>query len=672
MVLNWRVLLGLVVGGVVAFACLSVAEAGALFRCESVGLNTEDCEFAQAPRAVSSDASPTPVITVPRPLVEGEGLDFHLPIYAQYTGDAGGGICDAGGCKAEWIYRFLGEYRGGQLLQNDGGGPELALGGTPLGPLSGCTPSVYVDGGYVTGALGCTTSAFGGARASVELQMPPNATAAVYAVSPNIAATTFSSPIFVSISCTKGCSTAFAASVAGANLTGVTSVSDFLVTGYLPAGSYVAGTRSVNVYANPLSPVAAFLNSFTFATSAVTSVSPTGGATAGGTFVTVMCNAGCTGVTGVTLNGVACTGVSVVDDQHVTCTSGPGTGTGAVHLTGGSSPTDLTNGWTYADPPSLNALTYPILGPATPTGSTPGVTLSGTNMSVSTTCSFAGATGTTLSSSDSSHVTVRPPTTAAWSSGGIQCCNGGSCSNTIANATTPATAAAYYSITDDAAECVYAGEGYSSPTATGILAGTTFTRQTTGGFTGASAPTLATWKGGPGLTFTVNTNLQGAFASPISGDASVYVASDYTSIDSGGASLITDSNSCSNATGRWVINYAGTQVSVQNGTNAVSELFTSSTSTTYGILGTFSANASGAFVNHNNSAGQTGTFAAGLSNLTGWTIGERCDGTTTAHVSFAGHLGLLCISKGAGTKFTTGTNSDLSHFETLRSAIWQP
>ncbi|MFE3548019.1 beta strand repeat-containing protein [Streptomyces kronopolitis] len=140
---------------------------------------------------------------------------------------------------------------------------------------------------------------------------------------------------------------------------------------------------------------------------AVLSVSPTSGATGGGTVVTVN-GTGFTGATAVRFGATQGTAVTVVSDTQITVTSPPGTGTVQVTVTtpAGTSNQFVTFGYTATPAPVLSALS-PNTGPAS--GGTV-VTLSGTG--------FTGATAVRFGSVSASFTVVSSTQIAATAPAG--------------------------------------------------------------------------------------------------------------------------------------------------------------------------------------------------------------------------------------------------------------
>jgi hypothetical protein len=127
--------------------------------------------------------------------------------------------------------------------------------------------------------------------------------------------------------------------------------------------AHALGTIDV-VVTNIDSQSATLANGFTYKIPpTVTSVAPIGGNITGGTAVTVTGSAFVSGAT-VTFGGAACAGVVFVNATTLTCTT-PAHAAGAVDVTVTNPDTlshTLTNGFTYAGPPTVTSIT-PALGP---------------------------------------------------------------------------------------------------------------------------------------------------------------------------------------------------------------------------------------------------------------------------------------------------------------------
>lgn len=220
-----------------------------------------------------------------------------------------------------------------------GCGPTLVWNGTALELLAPSCPVGWVASGWATGFH---SKDLNGVDAG-----PPSP--AVLSVDKPLLATTYSGSTSIAITTTAGAATGVtAATYKGVSLTGCSAGTSSLVNCTLPAGTYGAGTGNVTV-SSPSSPTAC-VNCATFVQSAVSSISPTSGPAGGSTAVTITLNVG--GLNGCatapTLDTVSCTSCAVVNDQTITCTSAAGSaGTGDVVVTSPSSPTALTNGWTY-------------------------------------------------------------------------------------------------------------------------------------------------------------------------------------------------------------------------------------------------------------------------------------------------------------------------------------
>jgi hypothetical protein len=161
------------------------------------------------------------------------------------------------------------------------------------------------------------------------------------------------------------------------------------ITAVPPAGTPALVDVSVTTAAGTVTKVGAY----TFvAPPVVSAVSPTTGATAGGTAVTIT-GANFTGSTGVTFNGVAATDFSVIDDNTITVTMPAGTaGAANVVVTGPYSTGTLNSAFTYVAPPAITSIT-PAAGP---TGGATAVTIHGSAFSGATSVKFGNTAATSF------------------------------------------------------------------------------------------------------------------------------------------------------------------------------------------------------------------------------------------------------------------------------------
>ncbi|HEY3815345.1 MAG TPA: IPT/TIG domain-containing protein, partial [Caulobacteraceae bacterium] len=202
-------------------------------------------------------------------------------------------------------------------------------------------------------------------------------------------------PSITSISPTSGTAGAFVL-INGAGFTGATSVTfggvaaSFSVTNdgqigaTAPAGTGVVDVRVTTAYGTSLTGA---VDQFTYPASGapvITQISPTGGATVGGTSVTIT-GSGFTGATAVKFGTKAATAFTVNSDTQVTATSPSGTGAVDITITtsAGTSATVAADKFTYGAVPAVTRVS-PTSGPSTG-GTTVTVTGSG----------FTGATAVT-------------------------------------------------------------------------------------------------------------------------------------------------------------------------------------------------------------------------------------------------------------------------------------
>src|SRR5580658_1755372 len=160
------------------------------------------------------------------------------------------------------------------------------------------------------------------------------------------------------------------------------------ITATTPAGT--AGAVNVTV-TNPGGQSAILTNGFTYVTGVtVSSVSPSNGAPAGGTAVTITGTDFASGAT-VTFGGAAATSVVVVSATEITATTPAGTaGAVTVTVTSGGQNGSLADGFTYVAPPTVTSVS-PSSGSSL--GGT-AVTVTGTNFASGATVTFgAGRQG---------------------------------------------------------------------------------------------------------------------------------------------------------------------------------------------------------------------------------------------------------------------------------------
>ncbi len=186
---------------------------------------------------------------------------------------------------------------------------------------------------------------------------------------------------------------------------GATVVSSTQVTCTTPPGSGTVSVVLTNVDGNAATLGFSFTYTGTGAT--VTSVSPSVGPAAGGTFVTVTGTNFVSGAT-VTFGGGSATSVVIVSTTQITCVT-PSGAAGPVNVTvtnPSASPGTLVNGFTYQGPaPTLTSAT-PNVGPIA--GGTL-VTLAGTNFLAGATVTFGGTVATSVTVASTTQITCVTP-----------------------------------------------------------------------------------------------------------------------------------------------------------------------------------------------------------------------------------------------------------------------
>ncbi len=136
-------------------------------------------------------------------------------------------------------------------------------------------------------------------------------------------------------------------------------------------------------------------------------VSPSGGALAGGTSVTLG-GANLSGTTAVTFGGTAATIIAATSTSVTVTTPARAAGSVAIAITAPSGSDSLSSAFTYHAPPTLTSLS-PTTG--TTSGGT-SVTLTGTNLSGATAVTFDGGAAT-ITGTTATSVTVTTPAHAA-------------------------------------------------------------------------------------------------------------------------------------------------------------------------------------------------------------------------------------------------------------------
>ncbi|MGC2184979.1 MAG: IPT/TIG domain-containing protein, partial [Terriglobales bacterium] len=192
----------------------------------------------------------------------------------------------------------------------------------------------------------------------------------------------------------------------GVAATNVSLVNSTTMTAMTPAGS--AGGVTVTVTFNGQS--GSLANGFTYiAVPTVSSVSPNGGPTAGGTAVTITGANFAAGAT-VTFGNAAATNVNVTNTTTITAIT-PAGSVGAVTVTvaANGQSGSLANGFTYTTAPVVSSVS-PNNGP---TAGGIGVTITGSNFTAGVTVTFGGTAATNVVVVNSTSITATTPAHAA-------------------------------------------------------------------------------------------------------------------------------------------------------------------------------------------------------------------------------------------------------------------
>jgi hypothetical protein len=192
------------------------------------------------------------------------------------------------------------------------------------------------------------------------------------------------------------------ADIGGSVLTGV-SHNSTQIFGTTAAGG--AGSYNVNVYTNQGPGVASWYGYTFVSPPSVSSCAPSSGSTLGGNYVAIY-GANMSGATSITFGGVAGTALSNIDANGVQCYA-PAHAAGAVNVsvTNSYGTGTGTSVYTYVTPPSLSTCT-PVRG-LTHGGTD--VTLTGANLSGTTSVTFGGTAATNLVVVNSTTITCRTP-----------------------------------------------------------------------------------------------------------------------------------------------------------------------------------------------------------------------------------------------------------------------
>lgn len=193
----------------------------------------------------------------------------------------------------------------------------------------------------------------------------------------------------------------------GVAATGVTVNSDTQITATTPGHS--AGIVDVTVTTAVGTGTGSNLYSYATSPPTVTAISPTSGSTLGGTQVTIT-GTNFTGTPQVTINGVAAAQVTVINSTTLTAVTPAGTGSnGPVVVTTSFGNSIAANIYSYVAPvpptPPAPTVTSVSLGFGTTLGLTP-VTITGTNLTGTTSVTFGGNPATSV-------IVVNPTTITA-------------------------------------------------------------------------------------------------------------------------------------------------------------------------------------------------------------------------------------------------------------------
>ena len=204
----------------------------------------------------------------------------------------------------------------------------------------------------------------------------------------------------------SGLSGAAAVQFGGVNASSYTVNSATSITATAPAGA--AGAVDVRVTTPGGTSANTASDDYTYvALPTVTSISPAGGPTGGGTTVTIT-GTNFTGATQVRFGATNASGFTVNSATSITATAPAGAaGVVDVRVTtaGGQSANTSADDYTYAAAPTITSIS-PMSGPA-PGGTT--VTITGTNLTGATAVAFGAAAGTSINVVNSTTVTVVSP-----------------------------------------------------------------------------------------------------------------------------------------------------------------------------------------------------------------------------------------------------------------------
>ncbi|MEO5974866.1 MAG: IPT/TIG domain-containing protein [Ilumatobacteraceae bacterium] len=274
--------------------------------------------------------------------------------------------------------------------------------GTTLTNVNGTSITV-VTPAHVAGAVDVVLTAAGGSVTSSG-GFTYRAAPAVTAVSPNGGLPAGGTVVTIS---GTGFATGATVKFDGDLATSVTVNSDTSITATTPA--HVVGAVAV-VVTNSDTQTGTLASGFTYrAAPTVISVTPSSGPVADGTVVTIS-GTGFVSPATVKFGVTDATGVTVNSGSSITARAPAGTGTVNVVVTNPDTQVGtLTNGYTYVAAPTITTVA-PSSGPAA--GST-SVTITGTNLSGTTSVTFGGTAGTAVTVVNATSVTVVTPAHAA-------------------------------------------------------------------------------------------------------------------------------------------------------------------------------------------------------------------------------------------------------------------
>lgn len=350
---------------------------------------------------------------------------------------------------------------------------------------------------------------------------------------------------------------------------------------------------------------------------------------------TVTLSSGGIGATAITVDGVPLTSITVLDDNTVQGVLPAGTytaGIGSVHVIAPSAPAPLVNGFTFstAAPPTLTALTYPLVASASGVGQP--ITLTGTGLSGVTFVSVGAALATGVSSTPTS-VTFTPPVNIASAT---------PYNITVTTIDGAATLiGAIYTLPASAAYCWYAAYGYNFGAGTwtdlihGVTLSATIAGMTKPTFTPSwtNSQAALTWSGTNSLHNPAGITTQ---AQPVS----VFVVGDITSTTD--FNYFFDGGVSGGLAG---VIFQGTNTAYLYAGGTPTATTTSFPTSTPGELEFKFSTAGLAGVELDN-ASPNFTFTNAPGSEVGFTVGSRYDGNATVSSGLIGDVGLIVIFSG--------------------------